>query len=216
MHWRACLTAFLALLTAAAPSLAEDAPRYGIGVGAFASRFVLGDAGPVTLVSETPYADTFSTGSGLRLEAYRNFAGGWRAQAGLVYTGWDGQYFAGGEFPAGVQFGDFSLWGLYLGGRFTFGGDAAYRPYLLGNLGFVSLSEMSVVSGGTTMPYYTGNWVNYMELGGGVARRVGDGALALDLRLQYFGIPEVATWLASSTGGWALLFGVGYEWELGR
>jgi hypothetical protein len=73
------------------------------------------------------------------------------------------------------------------------------------------------LSGATPIPYFTGNWVNYMELGGGAARRTGGGAITLDLRFQYFGIPEPAGWpLAAATGGWTLLFGVGYEWELRR
>jgi len=114
----AALLVFICAQLPAAPSLAEDATppasRYGFSVGAFASQFLVGDAGPVTLVSQTLYSDTFSAG-------------------------------------------------------------------------------------------------------GGVTRRTGGGAITPDLRFQYFGIPEPASWpLAAATGGWTLLFGVGYEWELRR
>ena len=209
-----CVALVLALL-GAAPALAEGGSRYGIAAGGFASSFIGGDSGPVTPLSDTRYSDTFGTGFGLRLEAFRIYDSGWRAQVGLVYAGWGGQSFTGGEFPAGAQFGDFSLAGLYIGGRYPFGQGEGFRPYVLGNLGLVYLSELSVVSGGSTIPYWSGNWRDYLELGVGVAKRTGGGGtLTLDVRLQTFGAPESATWpIGEATAGTSLLFGVGYEWE---
>jgi len=205
---------------ASAPVLAADSgpsvTGEGLHVGAFLSGFIAGDAGPVTLVSETGYADTFDAGGGLRLEWYRDYDNRWRAQVGLVYSAWGGRYFAGGEFPAGAQFGDFSLAGIYIGGRLHFGGDERYQPYVVGNLGLVYLSSVSVQTGGTTMSYWTGNWRDYLELGAGVARRTGEGALTVDVRMQVFGKPEPATWLASATAGTALMLAIGYEWERRR
>ena len=210
--------ALLLALLAAVPALADGAPRYGFAAGAFASSFIGGDSGPVTPLSETVYSDTFSTGFGLRLEAYRDFDSGWRGQVGLVYAGWGGEQFTGGEFPAGAQFGDFSLAGVYIGGRYSFGQGEGFRPYVLGNLGLVYLSELSVVSGGATIPYWSGNWRDYIELGAGVAKRTGgSGTITLDVRLQTFGAPEAATWpIGAATAGTSLLFGVGYEWERPR
>jgi len=221
MRTIAHLVVFVCAMLAAAPSQAQDptqpASRYGITAGAFASRFIGGDSGPVTPLSETLYSDTFSSGLGLRLEVYRNFDSGWRGQVGLVYAKWDGEYFVGGEFPAGAQFGNFSLSGIYVGGRSPVGRGAGFHPYVLGNLGLVYLSELSVVSGGATIPYWSGNWRDYLELGAGVARRTGGGTLTVDVRLQVFGQPEAATWpIGAATTGTSLLLGVGYEWELRR
>jgi len=216
-RWLAALAGFLGAMLAAAPSLAEDAPRYGFAAGAFASSFIGGDSGPVTPLSETLYSDTFGTGFGLRLEAYRDFDSGWRGQVGLVYASWGGENFVGGEFPAGAQFGDFSLTGIYIGGRYPIGQGEGFRPYVLGNLGLVYLSELSVVSGGSTIPYWSGRWRDYIEVGAGVAKRTSGGTWTLDVRLQTFGAPEPATWpIGAATAGTSLLFGVGYEWERRR
>jgi hypothetical protein len=218
MRRLAALAGIVSALLAATQSLAEDAPRYGFAAGAFAAQFIGGDSGLVTPLSETLYSDTFGTGFGLRLEAYRNFDSGWRGQVGLVYASWGGEFFTGGEFPAGAQFGDFSLSGIYVGGRVALGDAEGFQPYLLGNLGLVYLSELSVVSGGVTIPYWSGNWRDYIELGAGVAKRTGGGGtITLDVRLQTFGAPEPATWpIGAATAGTSLLFGLGYEWERQR
>jgi hypothetical protein len=215
------LLVLLCALLAAAPALAADglqpASRYGFTAGAFVSQFIGGDSGPVTPLSETQYPDTFSSGGGLRLEAYQNYESGWRGQIGLVYASWSGKFFTGGEFPAGAQFGDFSLYGIYVGGRYPFGRADGFQPYVLGNFGVVNLSSLTVVSGGTTIPYWTGNWRDYLELGAGVARRAGSGTVTLDVRMQMFGAPQPATYpIAAATGGVSILFGVGYEWEARR
>jgi len=215
------LLVLLCALLAAAPALAEDgsqpASRYGFAAGAFVSQFIGGDSGPVTPLSETQYPDTFSTGGGLRLEAYRNYDSGWRGQIGLVYASWSGKFFTGGEFPAGAQFGDFDLYGIYVGGRYPFGRADGFQPYVLGNLGVVHLSSLTVVSGGTTIPYWSGNWRDYLEIGAGVAQRMGSGAITVDVRLQTFGAPEPATYpIAAATSGSSLLLGVGYAWDVRR
>jgi hypothetical protein len=53
---------------------------YGIAAGAFLSSFIGGDSGPETPLSDTAYSDTFQTGGGARVEGYRDFGAGWRAQ----------------------------------------------------------------------------------------------------------------------------------------
>ena len=214
------LSCFLCALLAGRPALAaeaaQSAPSYGIGVGAFVSQFVGGESGPETFLSDTSYTDTFNTGGGLRFEVFREFSEGMRGQVGLVYARWGGKFFTGGEFPAGAQFDDFSLYGAYFGGTVFMGGPTqGFQPYILGNLGLVYLSSLNVVSGGTTIPYWSGNWRDYLELGVGVARKMGNGRLTLDLRLQAFGKPNSATYpIAEPTGGQSLLFGIGYEWGL--
>jgi hypothetical protein len=197
---------------------ADDIPpqesKYGISAGAFLSSMIGCCSGPETPLSETAYSDTFETGGGVRIEVYRNYSRAWRGQVGLVHTRWGGKYFVGGEFPAGAQFGDFSLSGIYLGGRFASERTSGVRPYAIGNLGIVRLSSLSVESGGATIPYWSGNWTSYAEVGAGVAWQHGHGrALTVDLRLQVFGAPESANYpIAEATGGGSLLLGVGYEW----
>ncbi len=210
------LCALLAGRTALAEEAARSTPSYGVAVGGFVSQFVGGESGPETLLSDTGYNDTFDTGGGLRLEMFREFSEGMRGQIGLVYARWSGKFFTGGEFPAGAQFDDFSLYGAYLGGTVLMGGPTqGFRPYILGNLGLVHLSSLTVESGGTTVAYWSGNWRDYLELGVGLARKMGDGRLTLDLRLQAFGKPKSANYpIAEATGGQSLLFGIGYEWGL--
>ena len=209
----------LCLLVCAAPAPAQDpAPpnrTYGFAVGAFASTFIGGNSASTDpSLPRTEYSDTFGTGAGLRLEAFRNFSSEARGQIGLVYTKWPGQSFAGGAFPAGATYGDFSLLGPYLGGRATFGSWSEYVPYVVINLGAVYLSSMNVQSGGVTMPYWTGRWREYAEVGIGIARKTGSGTLTFDVRLQDFGKPSSNNpSITGSSTGISLLLGVGYEWE---
>jgi len=217
-HRLATLLAALCATLASAPALADEPARYGFGAGGFLSSFIGGDSGPVTPVSETRYSDTFGSGYGLRLEGYRNHRDGLRSQLGLVYASWSGKSFAGGEFPAGAQFGDFSLAGLYAGGRLAWESAPGWRPYIVGNLGLVRLSSLSVESGGTSIPYWSSRWRDYLELGAGIARSTGGGrAVTLDARLQIFGAPKAATYpIAAATSGSALMIAVGYEWDARR
>jgi len=209
----------LCLLVCAAPAPAQGpAPpsrTYGFAVGAFAASFFGGNSDSTDpSLPQTDYSDTFGTGAGLRLEAFRNFTSEARGQIGLVYTKWPGKSFTGGAFPAGATYGDFSLLGPYLGGRATFGGWSGFVPYLVVNLGAVYLSSIDVQSGGVTMPYWTGRWREYMEVGVGIVRRTGNGALTFDVRLQDFGKPSPNNpAISGSSAGISLLFGVGYEWE---
>jgi hypothetical protein len=197
-----------------ADEVSSQEPKYGISAGAFLSSMVACCSGPETPLSRTTYSDTFDSGSGVRIEVYRNYSRVWRGQVGLVHTRWPGKYFVGGEFPAGAQFGDFSLSGIYVGGRVASSRVSGIRPYANGNLGIVRMSSLSVESGGTTIPYWSDNWTSYAEVGAGVAWQYDHGrALTVDLRLQLFGAPESANYpIAEATGGGSLLLGVGYEW----
>ncbi len=187
---------------------------HGYAVGAFISQPFGGAAGPETLLSRTDWDDVFDTGGGLRFELFREQPGGWRGQVGLVYSGWDGKFFVGGVFPAGAQFSDFSLYGAYLGGTALLNSTLlGYQPYFLGNLGLVHLSSVTAVTGGMTIPYWSGNWRDYLELGAGLRKKLNGGTLTLDLRLQVFGKPESANYpISAATGGQSLLLGIGYEW----
>lgn len=209
------------MLACAAPALAQDpaspTPAYGFAAGVFAASFTAGDSGPMTPLSDTRYSDTFGTGAGLRLEAFRKFSPEARAHIGLVYARWPGKFFTGGNFPAGAQFDDLSFFGPYIGGRATIGSWGGFQPYLLANVGAVYLSSLAVQSSGATIPYWTGSWRDYYELGVGVARKTGSGTLTFDLRLQDFGAPKSANSpIADATTGLSLLFGVGYEWDARR
>lgn len=219
MRSRICL-AMLCLPFHAVSVLADTGatpgPAYGIAAGAFLSSFIGGESGPETPFSDTAYSDTFQTGGGARVEGYRDFGSGWRAQIGLVHARWRGEYFVGGEFPSGAQFGDFSLTGIYVGGRIASDRTSGLVPYVLGNLGLVRLSSLSVQSGGATIPYWSDTWRDYLELGAGVAWPLrGTSAITVDVRLQAFGKPTSVNFpIAEATGGQALLLNVGYEWGL--
>lgn len=207
--------ALFCTVSAWADEVPPAAPRYGISIGAFVSTFSGGgQSGPQTPLSDTLYSDTFNTGGGFRIEGYKDFGAGWRGQVGLVHSQWSGKYFVGGEFPAGAQFGDFSLSGIYVGGRYSWALASAWSPYVVGNLGIVNLSSLTVETGGTTLPYWSGNWSDYLEMGAGVAWKLDDHqALTADLRLQVFGAPKSANYpIAEATGGTALMINVGYEW----
>lgn len=201
----------------AAPDLGaeEDAgAATGFAVSVFGSRFIGGDSGPTTPVSDTSYGDTFDTGLGMRAEVHKDFGSGWRGQAGLVYSSWGGRQFTGGEFPGGAEFGDFSLAGPYIGGTvFLRDAAAGLRPYCLGNLGLVRLSGLDVVSAGSAVPYWSATWKDYLELGCGLARPFGTAtALTFDLRLQAFGKPRSENFpVAEATGGQSLLFSIGVD-----
>jgi len=204
-----------------APSVwADEVPvrpsGYGVAAVAFLSSFIGGESGPETPLSDTAYSDTFQTGGGARVEGYRDFGSGWRAQVGLVHARWRGAYFVGGEFPSGAQFGDFSLTGIYVGGRIASDRTSGLVPYVLGNLGLVRLSSLSVQSGGATIPYWSDTWRDYLELGAGVAWPLrGASAITVDVRLQAFGKPTSVNFpIAEATGGQTLLLNVGYEWGL--
>lgn len=209
------LCALLCTASAWADEIPPPTPKYGISIGAFVSTFFgESQSGPQTPLSNTTYSDTFNTGGGFRIEGYRDFDAGWRGQVGLVHSQWSGKYFVGGEFPAGAQFGDFSLSGVYVGGRYSWALASDWTPYVVGNLGIVNLSSLTVETGGTTIPYWSGNVRDYLELGAGVAWKLGHRqALTADLRLQAFGAPQSASYpVAEATGGTALLINVGYEW----
>lgn len=196
---------------------AENPPaQYGVAVGGFVSSFVGGMSGPSTLVSDTRYGDTFGTGGGARFEVYRKSAAGWRGQAGFVHSRWPGRLFTGGEFPNGAQFQAFSLSGIYVGGRIDGEAHGPFSAYALGNLGLVRLSGLQVTSGGQTVPYWAGNWRDYLEVGVGVSWAAGPrSALAADVRLQAFGAPRSANFpVGEATGGQSLLFGFAYEWDV--
>lgn len=205
-----------------ATAIGADVPSpqasvYGVTIGGFLSRFFgESQSGPETPLSNTRYQDTFETGGGFRLEGYRAVDPNLRLQVGLVHSRWSGRTFVGGEFPSGARFSDFSLNGLYIGGRYAASLDSAWAPYVLGNFGLVHLSSVTVDVGGTTSPYWTGNWRDYLEVGAGVSRRIGERqAMTVDVRLQVFGAPKPARYpIAAATGAVALMLNLGYEFEM--
>lgn len=153
---RAAVCSMVCAVLVGGPALAQAPSSYGFAAGAFLLQFVGGMSGPETPISATRYSDTFDTGAGVRLEAFRDLSDGWRGQVGIVYAQWSGRSFTGGEFPAGAQFGDFSLAGPYLGLRYSMAREPDYVPYLLGNFGLVYLSSLNVASGGNTVPLLVG------------------------------------------------------------
>ena len=188
---------------------------YGISLAVAAVPFIGGDSGPTTLISETNYKDTFDTGYGARAELFYDLSRGWRFCLGGVYNRWEGQFFQGGEFPQGAQFDDFSLAGLYAGAKYRFNRAKSWRPYVLGNFGIVSLSEVTVTVNGSKQPYWYQTYRDYLDLGVGIEYGLTPRfALYADVRLSFFGKPNSANGIiAEATGGQTLpiSFGVAYR-----
>ena len=197
--------------------------RWGIGAGTSVVPFIGGMSGPETPLSATRYYDTFDIGYGLRCEGYYDWSSHLRIVMGGVHNQWEGKYFAGGEFPNGVQFGDFSLTGGYIGARLCFLPASKLRPYLLSNIGIVNLSSVDVRTDSGTMPYWEDTWRDYFDIGVGAEYQINDRACVyLDVRLEAFGKPDsaqpnIATagefTIADATGGQCLpiCLGVNYN-----
>ncbi len=188
----------------------------GISVGLFGSQFIGGDSGPETLVSPTHYNGTFGTGVGGRVELFKDFNPTWRGQIGVVHTRWSGKNFSGGEFPSGAKLGKFNLTAIYAGAKAHVFETKTLQPYVVGNLGAARLPSVSITTGGMTQPYWSSSWTSYLELGAGVGYPLSSATvLTSDLRLQLFGAPKSANHpISDATGGSALLFSVGLDFNL--
>ncbi len=203
-----------ALPAEAAESPEQQSGHYGISFAVAVVPFVGGASGPTTLISDTDYKDTFDTGYGGRVEFFYDGSHGWRFYLGGVYNQWKGKFFQGGEFSEGAQFDDFNLAGIYLGAKYRFNRESNMRPYLLGNLGVVSLSEVNVTVNGNKRPYWNQTYRDYLDLGVGVeyglTKRI---ALFIDVRLEIFGKPDSVDFIAAATSGSTLPvnFGIDYR-----
>lgn len=196
----------------------DTAPvRLGVSVALHTSTFIgNSQSGPWTPVSDTLYSDTFEHGRGGRLEIFRDLDSTWRLQGGVARTGWSGRYFKGGEFPAGVQFGDFGATAFYGGARWRFREGNTVRPYFVGNFGLTWLDDVAVDTGSGPSPYWKRTLRDYLELGAGVEVRLSDRtALLFDGRFQVFGKPGSARgYTAEGTGGVAFLISAGFDFNL--
>jgi hypothetical protein len=193
----------------------QQTSKYGISLALAVVPFVGGDSGPTTPISATDYKDTFDTGYGGRIEIFYDLVNGWRFYLGGVYNKWEGQFFQGGEFPNGAKFDDFSMAGFYIGVKYRFNREARIRPYLLGNLGLVSLSSVDVTVNGNKIPYWDQTYRDYLDLGAGIEYGLTNKVtLFLDIRLEAFGKPDSANFpIAEATGGQTLpiTFGIDYR-----
>ena len=188
------------------PSGMQQESKYGISFALAVLPFVGGDSGPTTPISETDYKDTFDTGYGGRIEIFYDWTEEWRFYLGGVYNRWKGQFFIGGEFPNGAQFDDFSMAGVYIGAKYRFNRESRLRPYILGNLGIVSMSSLDVTVNGNKIPYWDQTIRDYLDIGAGIEYALTNKvAVYLDIRLEAFGKPDSANYpIAEATGGQSL------------
>ena len=196
-------------------SKAKPQSKYGISFALAAVPFIGGESGPTTLVSDTKYQDTFDTGYGGRLEIFADRSSGWRFCLGGIYNQWKGAYFKGGEFPQGAQFDDFSLAGFYIGTKYRFNRASTVRPYVLGNLGLVSLSSVDVTVNGNKIAYWDQTYRDVLDLGAGIEYGLSPKtAIYVDIRLELFGKPDSAySFMAEATGGQALPISFGIDFR---
>ena len=198
------------------PNAVVKENKYGVSASVSRIKFFGGSqSGPETLLSDTNYQDTFDTGYGWRVEGFYEWKPALRVVLGIVHNEWDGKFFVGGVFPAGAQFDDFSLTGVYIGLKYRFRLNSRLRPFLLGNLGIVRLSSLDVTVSGSEIPYWDSTYRDYLNVGTGIEYRLTDKlALFLDARLELFGEPDSANSIISDATGasaFPITFGIDYK-----
>ena len=213
------ITVFIAFEAGTASFAEEEStynPHYGMSAAVAIVPFYGGASGPTTPISETNYPDTFDTGIGTRLEIFYDWTPAWRYYLGGVYNKWEGKFFRGGEFPEGAQFDDFRMAGIYIGVKYRFNQGSPWRPYLMGNLGLVSLSAIDVTVDDAEIPYWKKTYRDYLDMGVGIEYSLtGNVAVFLDYRLELAGKPNSINFpIAEATGSssFPITFGIDFSY----
>lgn len=189
----AILFGLIAVVLIALP--ASAAGPFGLSVSGAGIPFVAGDAGEDPGIGEVPeYQDAFDTGWGGRLEGYYDFTPSLRGQIGFTYQSWGGSDFEG------FAFDDLKMWAIYIGGKYRFMPGSAFRPYLVGDVGYanvdavdVALQEPLVVGNivfpaGTSISYWEKTGTYFADLGLGFEYMLTPNlGIYLDARAQIFG-----------------------------
>ena len=200
-------------------ALAQE-PERGIEVSILWSTFFGGDSGPTVpgapIEPRMRYQDTFGSGIGLTAHYFRQMHGVWRWQAGVIYQDWPGQYFEGGEFQPGWQYGaggkfdDLTLTGVYGGFTAIRQPGVKLRPFASIDLAVVNWSELGVVVNGVSQPYWKSTIKDYLLIRGGVAYEISEStSLTFHAGFSVLGKPDSASIFAAGTAGSALVVGVG-------
>lgn len=162
---------------------ASAAGPYGLSVSGAWIPFVSGDAGDG--VGAPKYQDAFEAGLGGRIEAYYDFTPSLRGQFGFTYQVW------GGDTFEGVEFDDLKMWAVYLGGKYRFLPGSAFRPYLVADVGYANLDEVSVSIPGVTVPYWDKTGTYLVDAGVGAEFMVTPNlGIFVDVRGQMVGKPD--------------------------
>ena len=213
------LIALAAVLVPIESALAQDRER-GIEVSILWSTFFGGDSGPTVpgapIEPRMRYQDTFGSGIGLTALYFRQIHPVWRWQVGVIYQNWPGQYFEGGEFQPGWQFGaggqfdDLTITGVYGGFTAIRQPGVKLRPFAAIDLAVVNLSELGVVVNGENQPYWKSTIKDYLLIRGGVAYEISEStALTFHAGFSVLGQPERESIFASGTAASALVVGIG-------
>jgi len=211
-------------LSAATLTLAQD-PEQGIEFSVLSSSFFGGDSGPTVLggtqTSETLYEDTFDSGFAITAQYFRQIGSAFRWQVGIIYQYWPGQFFAGGEFQEGWEFGaggefdDLSLQGVYGGFTAIRARASKIRPFAAVDLAIVNLSDLNVIVAGASQPYWTSTTKDYLLIKGGIAYEISPRASAtLHIGFSVLGQPESVNIFTAATAASAFNIGMGFSYSL--
>lgn len=217
------------MATIAAVSFSESvlgqAREQGVEVSVITSSFFGGDAGPTVLggplASETLYDDTFGSGFAVAAQYFRQLGSVFRWQIGFIHQDWPGEFFEGGEFQGGWEFGaggkfdDLRLTGIYGGFTAIRGRGAKIRPFAAIDLAIVNLSDVNVVVSGVGQPYWTSTTKDYLLIKGGLSYEISPKAsVTCHVGFSVLGRPDSVNIFSAGTAGSALNLGVGFSYSL--
>lgn len=202
-----------------ATAVAQSIER-GVEFSVFGSSFFGGESGPTVVNApihpETSYSDTFGTGFGISAQYFRQIRSVFRWQAGLIYQNWPGEYFEGGEFQPGWefgaagQFGDLEITGIYGGFTVIRQPGAKLRPFVSMDLAIVNMSKLNVVVSGVSEPYWDSSTKDYMIVKGGLAYQVSEkAAVTFHAGFSVMGEPESVSVFTGGTSGSSTVLGIG-------
>ena len=208
---------------AVSPALHAQGPERGISISVSGSGFVAGESGPTVVPApihpETGFEDTFGTGVGISAQYFRQMGAAFRWQVGLIHRRWPGQYFEGGEFQPGWQFGaagrfdDLALTGAYAGVSVIRPPGPKLRPFASLDLAVVRISELNVTVSGDSEQYWKSATKDFLVLKGGITYRVSDRtAVLIHAGASILGQPDSVDVFAGATAGTAADVGIGIDY----
>ena len=211
-------------LLLASSALAQE-PEHGIEASVFGSAFFGGDSGVQfgagSAASRTRYSNTFDTGIGFNVHYYRQFHPTYRWQAGVLHHRWPGNYFNGGEFQVGAQFGapgqfdDLVITGVFGGFTAIARRHSQWQPYASADLALVHIEELNVTVNGVSQPYWKSSFKDHLHLRAGVQYLASETVtIVVHLGFSILGTPDAVDIFSSATAGSAADVGIGVSFPL--
>jgi hypothetical protein len=219
-----CVLIALTALGVSGAAVAQESER-GFEVSVLASSFFGGHSGPTVVFAsmhpETRYEDTFGSGFAITAQYFRQIHPVFRWQAGVIYQNWPGEFFEGGEFQNGWEFGapgefdDLTLTGVYAGVTAIRRPVSKVRPFASMDLALVNMSAVNVVVAGVSQPYWRSTAKDFMLIKGGIAYEISAKTSVTFLAgFSVMGRPDSVDTLSSGTSAAAWNIGVGFTRSL--